>query len=84
MGLSAEHMRRLCSGSHRKLVDTLEKHYKAELARLSPEWYCAGDSPLQPRVDVTEAVGLPGVVLGAILAGKCRDQKIPVNPERQQ
>eukprot|EP00933_Yihiella_yeosuensis_P074880 TRINITY_DN83973_c0_g1_i1.p1 TRINITY_DN83973_c0_g1~~TRINITY_DN83973_c0_g1_i1.p1 ORF type:complete len:919 (+),score=204.09 TRINITY_DN83973_c0_g1_i1:79-2757(+) len=36
------------------------------------------------EVDASEVLGLPGSILGAILAGKCRDQKIPATRERQK
>lgn len=92
--VTAQSMRRMCGNNaspgaawdvqQQQMVETLERHYEAELQRISPHWTCAGDNPLQPPVDVAEAVGVPSAVLGAILAGKCRDQRIPVNLERQK
>ncbi|CAE8607096.1 unnamed protein product, partial [Polarella glacialis] len=35
-------------------------------------------------IDAVEALGLPASVLGAILAGKCRDQLITATKERQK
>jgi len=67
-----------------QLLAELEKHYAHELGRMSPQWLCSGDGPHQPPIDVASEVGVPGVVLGAILAGKCRDQHIVLNLDRQR
>lgn len=80
-------VKRICtfpSRERRQLTDSLERHYRSELSRISPSWLCYIDGPAQPPVDVADTVGVPGVVLGAVLAGKCRDQHIPVTGERQK
>merc|ERR1719352_1482027 len=82
-----ETMKKINSGpsrERRQLIEALERHYQKELSRISPSWLCYVDGPAQPPVDVAETVGVPGVVLGAVLAGKCRDQHIPVTGERQK
>jgi len=82
--ITSESVRRICAGptrERRQLLEGLERHYHEELQRISPSWL-VGDSG--PPIDVAETVGVPGVVLGAILAGKCRDQHIPVTAERQK
>lgn len=71
-------------GEHRQLIEALERHYREELRRISPSWLVAAEGSGQPAVDVAETTGVPGAVLGAILAGKCRDQRIPATPERQK
>eukprot|EP00929_Paragymnodinium_shiwhaense_P018935 TRINITY_DN13071_c0_g1_i1.p1 TRINITY_DN13071_c0_g1~~TRINITY_DN13071_c0_g1_i1.p1 ORF type:complete len:881 (+),score=220.15 TRINITY_DN13071_c0_g1_i1:104-2746(+) len=68
----------------RHLIESLERHYAADLKRISPQWVFSLDGPTHPAVNVAETVGVPGIVLGAILAGKCRDQRIPVTAERQK
>lgn len=67
----------------RQLVEALERHYP-ELNRISCSWLLQCDGAVQPPVDVAKTVGVPGAILGAILAGKCRDQHIPVTVERQK
>lgn len=85
--VTTESVKRIAAGpsrERRQLIEALEKHYQTELSRISPSWTCYFDGPAQPPVDVSETVGVPGVVLGAVLAGKCRDQHIPVTGERQK
>ncbi|CAK0801484.1 unnamed protein product, partial [Prorocentrum cordatum] len=55
-----------------------------ELRLLSSSWTAGVDGPNGWQVDLTKATGVPGVVLGAILAGRCRDQCLVVTPERQR
>eukprot|EP00927_Polykrikos_kofoidii_P070875 TRINITY_DN67253_c0_g1_i1.p1 TRINITY_DN67253_c0_g1~~TRINITY_DN67253_c0_g1_i1.p1 ORF type:complete len:927 (-),score=132.05 TRINITY_DN67253_c0_g1_i1:191-2971(-) len=77
--------RKVCAAPHtRQLIEALERHYESELRRISPQWTFSIDGPTHQPVNVAETVGVPGIVLGAILAGKCRDQRIPVTAERQQ
>ncbi|CAJ1378287.1 unnamed protein product, partial [Effrenium voratum] len=42
------------------------------------------EAPLPQHVDVAEVLGIPNPLLGAMLAGKCRDQHILVTKERQR
>merc|ERR1719326_1315682 len=51
------------------------------MTRMSPQWILEVDGK---SVDVAMTVGVPGPVLAALLAGKCRDQRIPVSAERQK
>jgi Ran GTPase-activating protein (RanGAP) involved in mRNA processing and transport len=85
--VTSESVKKICAvptRERRQLIEALERHYRQELNRISPSWLCYADGPAQPPVDVAETVGVPGVVLGAVLAGKCRDQHIPVTTERQK
>merc|ERR1719324_520619 len=51
---------------------------------MSPSWKVPGHEAAATPVDAAKVTGIPPVVLCAILAGKCRDQQIPVTPERQR
>lgn len=85
--VTGESVRRICLGparERRQLLEGLERHYHEELQRISPSWVVGDYSSAHPPIDVAETVGVPGIVLGAILAGKCRDQHIPVTGERQK
>jgi len=85
--VSAESVKRICAvpaRECRQLIEALERHYAAELSRLNPSWLFYFDGHGQPPVDVAETIGVPGVILGSVLAGKCRDQHIPVTAERQK
>jgi len=65
-------------------LENLERHFEAELRRMSPNWTFNVNGAANAPVDVADAVGVPPMVLGVILAGKCRDQLIPVTAERQK
>jgi len=83
---SPDHVHRLCTSlvrEQKQLFDALERHYEPELKRISPNWTCLVNGQADQIADLTETVGVPGIVLGAVLAGKCRDQRIPVTTERQ-
>jgi len=85
--VTSDSVRRICSAPSREqqqLVESLERYYAAELKRILPTWTCYPDGPAQPPVDVAKTVGVPPAVLGAILAGKCRDQRIPATVDRQK
>mmetsp|Transcript_27277 Transcript_27277/g.60047 ORF Transcript_27277/g.60047 Transcript_27277/m.60047 type:complete len:829 (-) Transcript_27277:3-2489(-) len=66
-----------------QLAETLERYFQEDLRHITPNWVLPASKGSCQPVDVAKAVGLPTAVLGALLAGKCRDQCIPVTAERQ-
>eukprot|EP00928_Gymnodinium_smaydae_P005275 TRINITY_DN11806_c0_g1_i3.p1 TRINITY_DN11806_c0_g1~~TRINITY_DN11806_c0_g1_i3.p1 ORF type:complete len:943 (+),score=156.66 TRINITY_DN11806_c0_g1_i3:2866-5694(+) len=68
----------------RRLIEALERHYGPDLDRVDPSWCFPLDGPAHPPVNIADVCGVPPVVLGAILAGKCRDQGIQATEDRQR
>lgn len=90
---------RRASREHQALLQTIERDYASELRRISRQWVLHRAPPPKkvtheseedathlrtPYVDVAEALGIPEVMLGAMLAAKCRDLGIQVTKDRQQ
>lgn len=81
------------------LLAAIERDYAPELRRISHDWVLSrgcklqaesknDDSDLAPPLprylDLSEVLGIPNVMLSAMLAAKCRDQNILATKERQQ
>eukprot|EP00913_Durusdinium_trenchii_P012109 g11372.t1 len=90
---------RRASREHQALLQTIERDYASELRRISRQWVLHRAPPPKkvtheseedathlrtPYVDVAEVPCGPEVMLGAMLAAKCRDLGIQVTKDRQQ
>eukprot|EP00435_Cladocopium_sp_Y103_P068286 s76_g31.t1 len=80
------------------LLAAIERDYAPELRRISNDWVLSRGCKVQPEspsdsemapplpryLDLAEVLGIPNVMLSAMLAAKCRDQNILATKERQQ
>eukprot|EP00746_Dinoflagellata_sp_MGD_P071376 gnl/MRDRNA2_/MRDRNA2_29083_c0_seq1.p1 gnl/MRDRNA2_/MRDRNA2_29083_c0~~gnl/MRDRNA2_/MRDRNA2_29083_c0_seq1.p1 ORF type:complete len:785 (+),score=173.78 gnl/MRDRNA2_/MRDRNA2_29083_c0_seq1:70-2424(+) len=82
---SPDRLRTQSARDQRQLFEALQRHYEHELRKIRPQWEVVADQGAgYVPCDLSEILGVPHVVLGAIFAGKCRDQRIPATTERQK
>lgn len=96
----AQRCRKMSAGDRERqsLLAAIERDYAPELRQISHDWMLSRGCKLQedekdasematplPRyLDLSEVLGIPNVMLSAMLAAKCRDQNILATKERQQ
>lgn len=96
----AQRCRKMSAGDRERqsLLAAIERDYAPELRQISHDWMMSRGCKLQedetdasematplPRyLDLSEVLGIPNVMLSAMLAAKCRDQNILATKERQQ